>query len=342
MMFMMQQSYDFTKVEGSNKVSPLGTPPVRVGSIVVDRDGFPIEGASPPFFAMKNPPFTIEFSHAKPADMYPSSKDLFEIGDAWETADVLSGRGSIRNLARCLLFPADDYYCRDFIIDAAFMKGKLLFQRHPDDAISHQEEGYGIVFEKAMVSGAHPEAHALNEFLTYSVGEHSLLTRGETDCLDKKSMRPIGLTTKKIKKNKKGGYYDLATPNYYQEQWLQMVLSGTAYLIIGARDEGPRDIGSACINKLYSLTAAQAAAKGELSASKQQQVFDSLASVLTWIKRCFAQAVASGVCSADKLAQAQICFSKAGGRKSLTFGLVPEAQHVEFLPDQITEVLNAL
>lgn len=341
MMFTMKRSYDFRAVGGPTGASPLTNPPVKVGETSVDRDGFPIEGANPPFLAMKETPFPIEFSHATPADIYPSSKDFFEKGDAWETADVLSGRSALRNLARCSLFPVDDYFCREFIIDAAFVKGKLMLQRHPDDAISKQEEGYGSVFEKAMATPGHPEAHAFHEFVTYAVGEHSLLVRAETDCLDKKSLRPIGLTTKKVKRNKKGGYYDLASANYYQEQWLQMVLSGTAYLIIGARDEGLCDTGRASITKLYSLTPSQAAEKGELSAARQQQVFDSLARVLTWIKRCFSEA-ASGSALADGMAQAKICFSKADGAKSLTFTIQSPAQHVEFLPAQIVDVLNAL
>jgi hypothetical protein len=338
----MQFAYNFKTANQGLSVSL--PKPSRVGIKMVDRDGLPLEGETPPFLTAKPVPFQLSFSHETPADIYLQSKDFFELeGDHWERANVFSSRNCLRNLARCLLFPVDDYYCRDFVIDAAFLKGRLFLQRHPDTVISEQQEGYGVAFERAMATGTgNPDAYACHEFVTYPVGEHAILMRAETDCFDNRSKAAIGLSTKKLKKNKRGGYYDLGSSNYYQEHWLQMVLSGTSVLIVGALKEDPRIPDVATVDQLHRFTADDLTQKGQLTRERQQEVFNGLSSILSWIKMCFAKAVAARMCPADKLAQARITFSKVNGDKVLMFTVLADRQHVEFLSEEYVGAIAEL
>lgn len=336
-------TFNFASANAQNCASPITTPVSVVGEYAVDKDGFPIEGAQAPVYLKKNLPIALEFSHKVPFLTYPSMNDFFEIADVWEGSTVFAGRSTLRNLARCFLFPADDYYCREFTIDAGYLRGKLLLQRHMED-ISDQKEGYGAVFERTVTAGAHPEANSYNQFVTYSVGEHNLMVRCDVDCVtDLKSKRPLGLTTKKVKRMKKGtGYYPMGPPSYFQEQWLQMVLSGTYMLIIGERDEGAVNTDRANIVKLSTHSAATLATLGGLSSARQQEVFDGLNAALSWIKQCFEQTMASKREAADALSQAQIRFTIAGGRKQLVFVPVAKTQHVEMLSENVVQGINVL
>lgn len=336
------KSFNFSSTHKLNCSSPVKVPASVVGENSVDKDGFIIEGAQAPVFANKQTPFSIEFSHKVPTMAYPSMNDYFEVEDVWEESNVFAGRSTLRNLARCFLFPVEDYYCREFVIDAGFVQGKLFLQRHPDDALQHQEEGYGIVFERAVTKGAHPESKSYNQFLSYPIGEHNMMVRCEVDCVDAKTQQPIGVTTKKVKRKKNGqGYYPMGPPSYFAEQWLQMVLSGTSVLVIGARDEGPQDTGRANIVSMTSCSVEKAATNGELSPARQQQVFDGLSAALTWIKQCFQQAIASKTESVDQLAQAQIRFTTGGGsRKELVFVPVRKSEHVEMVSENVIQGIN--
>jgi len=333
------KAFNFNSIPKINCNSPLKSPASVVGENSVDKDGFIIEGAQAPVFTNKQTPFTIEFSHKVPTMAFPSMNDYFEVDDVWEESNVYAGRSALRNLARCFLFPADDYYCREFVIDAGFLQGKLFLQRHLDDALSHQEEGYGIVFERAVTKGAHPESKSYNQFLSYPLGEHNMMVRCEVDCVDAKKQQPVGVTTKKVKRKKNGqGYYPMGPPSYFAEQWLQMVLSGTSALIIGARDEGFQDTGRANIVSLTSYRPESAAAHGELSPARQQEVFDGLSAALSWIKLCFQQAKSGPV---DQLAQAQIRFATGGGnRKELVFVPMRKAEHVEMISENVIQGIN--
>jgi hypothetical protein len=174
------------------------------------------------------------------------------------------------------------------------------------------------------------------------LGDHAVLLRAETDCFDSRSKNSIGLSTKKLKKNKRGGYYDLGSPNYYQEHWLQMVLSGTSQLIVGTWKEDAHSAEVALIDQLHHFTIDNLADKGQLPRARQQEVFESLASMLSWIKGCFSKAVAAQLSPEDKLSQGRITFSKAGGQKTLTFALLLEAQHADFLPEVFVTALAEL
>ena len=333
------QHFNFNSVFSEvGTASPLDVPVEIVAGYAADRDGFPIEGAQPPLYANKSTPFTIEFSHEVPAMAFPTTGDFFEIDDLWKNCDVFAGRSTVRNLGRCFLFPVDDYFCREFVIDAACCNGKLFLQRHQDDAVLKQEEGYGIVFERAVTKGSHPEAHAYNQFVTYPIGDHHMFVRCEVDCVDSKTERSIGVTTKKIKRKKNGqGFYPLANPNYFQEHWLQLALCGASHLVIGHRDEGFTNTDSATITKLEVNSMEQLAVRGELDTRKQREIFASINAILTWIKRCFKAAKPTAGCL---LEQAQIRFSVASGSKQLTFALVPPAQHVEFVSEDIVSMLR--
>lgn len=196
------------------------------------------------------------------------------------------------------------------------------------------------MFERAMTAKrGNSEAHAFNEFVTYPVGDHAILMRCETDCLHERTKEAIGLSTKKVKKNKRGGYYDLGTANYYQEQWLQMVLSGVSLLIVGSREESPADPENARIIQLHTFTVQQLAEQGGLDGARQREVFEGLASILSWIKNCFATAVDAGLCPTDQLAQARILFSKTGNRKHLQFVLLAEHEHADFLPEVFVQAV---
>lgn len=128
--------------------------------------------------------------------------------------------------------------------------------------------------------------------------------------------------------------------SYFHEQWLQMVLSGTYALIIGERDEGSVNTDRASIVKLSTYTAATLAAQGELSSARQQEVFDGLSAALSWIKQSFQQEIATKRSAADVVVQAQIRFSKAGGRKQLIFEPLAKAQHVEMLSENVMQGIN--
>lgn len=336
-------SFDFNSVTAINCASPVTVPVSIVGEYAVDKDGFPIEGAPPPVYVKKSLPIAIEFSHKVPFLTYPSMNDFFEIADVWEGSTVFAGRSTLRNLARCFLFPADDYYCREFVIDAGYLQGKLLLQRHMQD-ISDQKEGYGSVFERAVTTGAHPDSHSYNQFVTYPVGEHNLMVRCDVDCLtDLKSKRSLGLTTKKVKRKKNGsGFYPMGPASFFHEQWLQMILSGTYRLIIGERDEGAVNTDRANIVSLTSHSASTLATQGVLSSAKQQEVFDGLNAALSWIKQCFEQTIASQRQAADVLTQAQIRFTTTGGRKRLVFVPMTKAQHVEMLSDNVIQGINVM
>jgi hypothetical protein len=328
-------------IEDTIENCPLYQAPVIVGNVAVDREGFPVEGANPPVFRNTRTPFTIEFSNEVPADIYLSSSDFFEIeSDAWEFTDVFTGRSPLRNLGRYYLFPIDDYYCRDFIIDAAFKDGKLFLQRHPDDVISHQTEGYGIVFERAMTSGGHPGAHAFYQYITYNIGKHSLMVRCEIDCVKEAgSDKTVSLTTKKIKRKKQGnGYYPLASANYYQEQWLQMVLTGTSTLQVGTRDEGQRDTGVASIQQVQQFSLKQLAELGHMDEANQRRVFEGLLKTLSWIKANFSKTErenSASYCAPSGMLQAQIRFDKSSGEKRMAFQILKPSEHIEFISEAI-------
>ena len=122
----------------------------------------------------------------------------------------------------------------------------------------------------------------------------------------------------------------MGPPSYFQEQWLQMVLSGTYMLIIGERDEGAVNTDRANIVKLTTHSAPTMATQ------------DSLNAALSWIKQCFERNMASKREAVDTLSQAQIRFTIAGGIKQLVFVPLAKTQHVEMLSENVVQGINVL
>jgi hypothetical protein len=298
-------------------------------------------------FRARETPFSLEYSQQAPAGTRLNSNSFFEIeSDAWEFTDVFSGRNPLRNLGRYYLFPIEDYYCRDFIIDAAYKNGKLFLQRHPDDATTQQTEGYGINFERLMTSGGHPGIYASYQYVTYNIGEHSLMVRCEIDCVSEEgSDETINLTTKKLKRKKYGkGYYPLGNPGYFQEQWIQLVFTGASSLLVGSRDEGQYDSGVATIQQVQGFTRKQVAKLGEIDETKQRMVFEGLQTSLRWIRNSFKTIKETGeeFCAPSGILQAQIVFNKSKGEKSLEFNILKLSEHVDIVSESIAENLQGL
>lgn len=340
--------YDWRNPEGIGESSPLDVPSELLKRKVVDKDGSVLEGCDPPVYCGKKTPFEITYSHDPPILFHSPADEFFTLFDStqyWEDKTVFIGRGSLRSLGRCFLFPAEDYYCRDFILDVGYIDGRLIVQQHEDGSeVAMQKQGYGSVFEAEVTEIADQDTYALHEFLTMSIGKHKLMVRCTTDCIDGVTKEPISLTCRCLKKRKKyDGYYPLINPttvNYFQEHWLHMVLSNTNTLKMGIRIEetGVKDV--ARIDRIETFTIQDIAKHGQLDAIRQRSVFEGINGVFSWLLKSFEQAAAAT--PTNGLLQGELRFSKTDGTKNLTLQMLTSNDCVELISDNTIEAINIL